>query len=1120
MSTITAGATASRRRHSLTDAKSPFSVCPLMSNKIQLLPLRYGMVERLDPRDSLSMPYALESRPLGIRLLRDGWLYVIVDQQPQAVLHEYRIEDGVVSQKLWQEGPVTADVRDASVGEPSLIYSRTCTLYVAYAEIQWSAGKCAQVLDNSTEREHFMHPVSLLEVDAMNGAQDLLAPYQAEQWIAEVVEQPSLGSAAAEVNPEENTDYLWEAHPQFKRAELSKLQLQLTPEYVHDHAYLIIPDDLGVLRDLAEHQDLVIGWISDWSEDETAQHKYVMGCYIESLYTVTSARVGGAAQADPKFAQLYEDTNEDQRQLITEYVNATHQTQWQGPGSRKDAINAARESLRQTMGDKYPVYKDLIDSINTETKAALHGEFWKFGQDGVHDLIDRPAMEAFLKQQRAQLQRWNQRLDRITSDRIKLISEERFYRSAWYFDVAVQGQMEAALATEYACLKDICRTDEAVDAIAKLLEKTPGLSLPGFYTQSLASQNTNNAKMIMVAKYGRDLFMSRSDLSGTKPLNGYFSDQMGTSLAGHLHLSEDGVVLDRLRNTAYEPAKQLLLAGAMDDAMQGLRTGQPVDPSILLRAIPNAAWLDMLRTFDKEGLTLTMASPVQIKMFQADMDELIQKRKQLTVLKHQIKQTLSMERHGSLRRGSHRALVQKRKTLQKTIEPLEQRIAHGMSPIGEEGGKVSFMIRGLHPQHVAEFQRMADDFRLKRPYGGLLKTVYKSAGGDLFALALAVFQIVVAYDVFGQYLKKDVIEAEDRAAITIAISSALGALFSASQGIAITSLSVAIDKYTSAAGKVMKAARLGKITGVLGPVAYLSGTVAALASIFGSKGSGAKWLEGVRSGDARLVAGASLSLAGDSGQLGLNGWAAVRSGQAVYGALSSVVGARTLAWATTGLKLINICVRANLIGLAITVLQLAGEWIYNKYNKSELDKFLLQSIWGQESAGQSLTYNRRLLADLTTKPQFAFGLFNSKPMAVLSLPGLSASELDDIGIGLSAYWMTDPRYNDWDHWTEGLAYQLRVLSEPDAPLALGFEIYPNELNASHGLAIKLRYPQMVDKVIYRERYFETTSLNITSFNVINEVSMLRVRVMDAPWIIITHDVLASAAECQYKGILS
>ena len=59
------------------DAKSAMAECPLMKEKVQLLPLRYGLVERLDPSSAIKPPYTLKSRPLGVRLIRDGWLYII-----------------------------------------------------------------------------------------------------------------------------------------------------------------------------------------------------------------------------------------------------------------------------------------------------------------------------------------------------------------------------------------------------------------------------------------------------------------------------------------------------------------------------------------------------------------------------------------------------------------------------------------------------------------------------------------------------------------------------------------------------------------------------------------------------------------------------------------------------------------------------------------------------------------------------------------------------------------------------------------------------------------------------------------------------------------------------------
>lgn len=96
------------------DTRVPMGVCPLMNKKVQLLPLRYGLVQHLDPAAEVSMPYKTKSQPLGIRLLRDGYLYII--NGTTGYLHEYRIEKGQITKLLWNSQDVSADTRTSSVG--------------------------------------------------------------------------------------------------------------------------------------------------------------------------------------------------------------------------------------------------------------------------------------------------------------------------------------------------------------------------------------------------------------------------------------------------------------------------------------------------------------------------------------------------------------------------------------------------------------------------------------------------------------------------------------------------------------------------------------------------------------------------------------------------------------------------------------------------------------------------------------------------------------------------------------------------------------------------------------------------------------------------------------------
>lgn len=199
-----------------SDAKSALGVCPLRKPKVQLLPLRYGLVERLDPAAALSLPYQTTSRPMGIRLVRDGWLYVI--DNTSGYLHEYRVENGEVSQFVWQGNEASQDHRQGMETQHVLLFSRATTLHIAYSEVQWTAHKCSKMIDSRPDRDHFMQCVDLSSADCVKGGTHLLTYAQAKQWLAEVAEPPSSIAPSAGFHPQEIQDYVWEDTPLFKKA--------------------------------------------------------------------------------------------------------------------------------------------------------------------------------------------------------------------------------------------------------------------------------------------------------------------------------------------------------------------------------------------------------------------------------------------------------------------------------------------------------------------------------------------------------------------------------------------------------------------------------------------------------------------------------------------------------------------------------------------------------------------------------------------------------------------------------------------------------------------------------------------------------------------------------------
>ncbi|MEB0080169.1 hypothetical protein QN386_22765, partial [Pseudomonas sp. CCI3.2] len=512
----------------LSKSATPFGeigVCPLTKTTIQLLPMRYGLVEQgLDPRADMAMPYTLQSRPLGLRMLRGGFLYVI--DSATGLLSEYTVKDGSLEYWLFT-GKDIKEHRTPLGDPPEMIFSRRSVLHVAYAETQWAVAKCRQVLDNASEREHFMQRVDLTQANSENIVAPLIHQRHVKKWLAEVVRDHPMPQDG--ITPDENLPYQWEHPPLFRQTIIEELTSQVNNAQKMDYLFLAVRDDLGVMRDLANYQDKVVGWIGDWaSSGEQAgntERDYLLACYIESLSQISVANLTAMAldSPDPAVKALMHDLEklpEPQRgqtgEALVDALNLDPVAN-PAPGAGEADLPAELKALlenirlgpnRANSFDMSRALKKAADSyffkqklaaadpglINThwETLITLHLEQDKrlknllygagFGRRGINDLIDRPRMDAFLEEQRPKLAHWNALLERITEDRLEMLVQGRFHRAAWYFDARDPEQIDQAFIAQYACLKDIGRSDTALEKVLEWLDDAPHQSRPLFYT--------------------------------------------------------------------------------------------------------------------------------------------------------------------------------------------------------------------------------------------------------------------------------------------------------------------------------------------------------------------------------------------------------------------------------------------------------------------------------------------------------------------------------------------------------------------------------------------------------------------------------------------------------------
>ncbi|MEG1042498.1 MAG: hypothetical protein RSE94_21520, partial [Pseudomonas sp.] len=729
------------------DVMNCVGTCPLMLAHVQLIPLRYGLVDNpaLDPSAEVAMPLKLGTRPLGIRLLRDGWLYVI-DSQRQA-LSEYRLVDGLVTAQLSKGREVSGDTREQPIEKPVLVFSKKSTLHVAYAEVQWTAKKCHQVLDSPSEREHFMQAVNLSKADCESGGPSLLTPALAERWLAEVAttrveheaydqylaasaEQPqavALEPVYVSALPEpERQPYLWETPERFRHTSMNPLINCIEAEYRDDTLYLVVNDHLGVLRDLANYQDQVVEWIDSWANGGAQagdnERDYLLACYIESLSQISQQDMGNLTDTsdDPAVKQMLnalanmpEPEQGTTRATLLEYLNngglmspapgsqppqallalrqqalddAMHMAQLSGPYPNSAGLTVAiedtdrryytREHFKSCPQSFVNTHFDALLKLgkeqNSQIDDVLNGA--KFGQRGINDLIDRPRMDQALHSHRFSLKRWNTLLERITADRVALISAGHFHKSAWYYDPQSEAQIAQAFIAEYACLKDICRSDDACTAMLQYLEHAPQFSRPLFYTLPYSEQTTRWAQYAFIPAMGMTVFNHSAELANRL-----------RALEEHLLPALDQLpestraVADAAQQTM-APALRLGVEKAFGDFDQ-LFKGQPMpDLEQLFRQLPKALPARLLDAARHEGVTFVVASDDEKDALRRTLRDLFDEKaylKQLTRERNLIKRNAG---HKSPRAQQLQAEIE---LVRQQLAISESRLARGISPIAE-----------------------------------------------------------------------------------------------------------------------------------------------------------------------------------------------------------------------------------------------------------------------------------------------------------------------------------------------------------------------------------------------------------------------------------------------------
>lgn len=1083
------------RSASHKDARNSLGTCPLMGKKVQLLPLRYGRVERLGSEVD-AQPYKDLQRPIGLRLIRDGFLYVIEDST--GYLHEYRVENGVPSKLLWRGQDATQDERSNAAGEATLVFPKDSLLHVAYSELQWTAAKCAQVINSSPDRFYFMQQVNLATANCESGGKHLRVEKQIKQSLAEVAEQPDPQCPTPDMHEEETQDYVWEHQPLFREAHIGELKDSLNALYQFDHLYLVLEDSLGIMRDLAEEQDKVVDWIEHWTQQHNNEMRYVVGSYIDTLMTLGEKNAPRTAAT----SDLFEKTTPEQRTHIYEYINARNQWRWEnskglelakvedGRYSHRRGADmrerpetlAAKNEMENKKGQMIdalgePLHKDLkdeIESLEDSSRGTLQGV--GLGSRGIFDLVRHEEMQRYLKRERLHLKRWTERLDAITHDRTQLFIQGEFHRSAWYFDPNHPEQLNNALATEHNCTRDMCRTDEALEKINGYFHDKPFYVLPVFYGR--LDVDFLRVKAGAVVKLLDDMRNFKDSLAGAQARASEIGRIMGNHWSKSLQLEGRAHSLHQAVNASYIPAIALNMENWMAQMQAQLNTPQMRQELDDFKKYTNRAQrLGMLVALQQEGATLSIASEADVKKFTDNFPRLtaLLEREERLKAERKLHDKNARKRYLS-EDERYQALVAKQRLSEELLQTRNQRAAvvrqleDGITPTSTlNGGRIGVRL-DIDPENLAalndEIRRLRAGVLGGYDTAGTRTAAFKSGLLPLLAVVLQLGNLREAWIAWDKARNTETIKGF--VIVIGAFATAASAALSVYQSMHIAMVDTALRAVTvktSYRAGLLLAVKLGRLG--LG-IGLMIGPATLIGSIGTSWDNWRKWQIAFLTGTGGEKAGALSAVTGDLGNTALSFHITRKAFIERLGILEDVRAAlqadrklvSSMAWATRGAHFLQFSTRMTPLGLAFTALQLGGESIYNYNNLDDQQRWMEGCCWGAKSEGWDWPTHSQKLAEATLLPEIIDKGLHRQPIddspirrLHLLLPGLSFTTFNDTSLRWSVLLQKSP--DDWDAG-EALASLTRVISHHPLILELDIPDHWQGLQAQLQLRLAVR----------------------------------------------------------------
>ncbi|MGF1708948.1 toxin VasX [Enterovibrio baiacu] len=933
------------------DAQNPTGLCPLKQDKIQLLPVRYALVETKAEHKAVNSQFTSDIgfRPVGIRpLSANGHIYVIHSAR-QDIIYAFAVNENSKVTKLEQKSMQETPKGQKFVyteSETGLIVKKSGYIEVLFSRLPISPKLQGQLLNDASLRSEMMQRCNLSSYKADNGSRHLLPPEQLKSYLADCSPEKS-------TNIEEQ-QWCWEAEKPVAY-DANRILANTIGTYQKDSAILLLEDPIGLMNELSGAFITIANQQQTWFESDENSANYFAASQIKMLMALQEKHFLKHSQSNklntyiqnnyPELQQRYQAYSDSRDALIA--ARTAQDSANYGYYQRADFINSQavdeyhqQIQLNQELADKIGVPRKHLDRVFQQVKKQHHSLLeGGMGHRGILDRIKEDEMESWFGPAHEKVVSWQKQLESLDDDRLKMLVPA--YQAMPVFDKENKDGLLARLQIENHWVHNLAYQQKNLPEYRRFFfEEIGEQNTQLFFSKddSIATFKDNTGRSEIVNLLGTsNAALAASE--GMKPLEDLLAYMEGQNFT----LIDDlpGNIKNEFSLFGLQLANLSLLE--VDSLIEQALDLQFKADQITQRLSPGFALL-LLGHRKNADISLNMGNAEGAKQVNMLLDDLLTLRGNLEITQKQLNQVEQLKGLTEAEKDAQRAHY--RQALSEVREMTERKFkrlqAHA-SPISGAGShlptQISITVQDSAIDDVNKIKTLKQEILANELLYGTPDSSKFSIKGNIGAGSLAFVMFVVEAWNWGETTKKlgrksdwDTFDWLDNASSFLSMTSS--ALAVSTEILRTTAL---LQHFKT--GSDVSQSLVGKVV-TLGTAA--ASGVLVVSSVANGMVQGERIVKSWRKGDMAAVAGASLALMGD----GIQGW---HSGRIAYaGTRASMAAlASEITWATAGVRTFGVALAANPWLLTASALIFAGELIYNYTQSTPLMLWVSRSNWGE-----------------------------------------------------------------------------------------------------------------------------------------------------------------------------